>query len=107
MSNACIEQGLIIAALVAVMSGCAGPSVMVEDRTAPEMDRPKGIVSKVAGAPRATPGKKPAATQPLCGDHANLIHPLHFGTGTNTQCPLLFWEVRTVREELQTTQGSK
>jgi hypothetical protein len=108
VSNACIEQGLIIAALAALIGGCAGPSVMVEDRSAPDVDRPKAIILKAAGGPKGSAGKNPAAAQSPCGGHAsNLIHPLHFDTGTangNGQCPLLFWEVRTVREDPQSSR---
>jgi hypothetical protein len=108
VSKACIEQRLIIAALAAVIGGCAGPSVMVEDRSVLEVDRPKAIVSKVAGGPKGSVGKNPAAAQSPCGGHtSNLIHPLHFDTGTangNGPCPLLFWEVRTVREDPQSSR---
>ena len=108
MTNARIKQGLAIAALAAGIIGCAGPSVVVEERSVPEMDRPKAIVSKLAGGPKGSAGKKPAAAQSLCNAYTgNLIHPLHFDTGTangNGQCPLLFWEVRTVREEPQSSR---
>ncbi len=103
MSNACIKQGLIILAALAALIGCSGPSVIVEERWTPEKDRPKGFQVKNLAPGKI--GKKQSPAPSLCDNGAShLIHPLHFGTGNNANvnapCPLLFWEVRTVKDEI-------
>ena len=54
MNNACIRQGLILATLAALASGCStweGPRAKVEDRRVPGADRTKAVASK---APKRT-----------------------------------------------------
>ncbi len=96
MRKAC----LLIAALAALASGCAGPQfigprAMVEDRrVAPE--RLKAVVSRAAVRSKVSDETNLAPAQSACGNYANnLIHPVHFDAG---QCPLLRWEVRAIRE---------
>ena len=51
MGNACIKQGLILATLAALASGCStweGPRAKVEDRRVPGVDRSKAVASKAA-----------------------------------------------------------
>ncbi len=59
MGNACIKQGLILATLAALVSGCSawtGPRAKVEDRRVPSVDRSKAVASKAPGTAR-DPGK--------------------------------------------------
>ena len=102
MPRASLKPGLTIAAAAALIIGCAGPSVMVEDRTVPGMDRAKSAATRA----QAAAGKKLVGSQSLCAEStSSLIHPLHFDVGTRTSlrepCPLLHWEIRTVRDTNQ------
>ena len=53
MGSAYIKQGLILATLAALLSGCSawtGPRASVEDRRVPGADRSKAVASKATGA---------------------------------------------------------
>jgi hypothetical protein len=55
MGNVRIKQGLILATLAALVSGCStweGPRAKVEDRRAPGLDRSKTATAKAAGGVR-------------------------------------------------------
>jgi hypothetical protein len=52
MGGAYIKQGLILATLAALVSGCSawtGPRAKVEERRVPGADRPKAVASKTTG----------------------------------------------------------
>ena len=71
MRNARIKQGLILATLAALVSGCStweGPRAKVEDRR-PSPDRPKAVVSKPTSSAGAgvsqAPTRKETAKQDI------------------------------------------